>query len=49
MKKQSRKKRKLEQFQKEICKHYGVDYKAHIKGTTFSNTKEAQDKFFNEL
>ena len=49
MKKQSRKKRKLEQFLKEICKHYGADYKAEINGTTFLNTKEAQEKFFNEL
>lgn len=42
-------KNRIEQFEKDICKHYGVDPKTEMKGAAFLNSEKAQNKFFNEL
>ena len=41
---------KIEQFEREVCKHYGVDYSKELtKGVTFEISKEDECKFINEL
>ena len=41
---------KIEHFEREVCKHYGVDYNKELpKGVTFKNCKDAECKFINEL